>query len=243
MELIDKSVPVERTSPFGALFGVLYEPTATFTRLASRRSTWLPVAATCASMALMTLWYYLGFVDYAWLQEYNLNAIADQETRAMAKSADMGQQTMAIVSAIGVPVAMLASFAITALYLLIVGKFTNKEFSFGKGFSLAAWASVPVLLQLPLAAVQMLLAPDGRLPFEALNPTSLNQMLFHYEASHPMTGLLESISIPTVWSMLLMVIGYQVWAGVPRASAIRITLAPWVLIYGLWLAYAMSKTV
>jgi hypothetical protein len=148
---------------------------------------------------------------------------------------------MGVVSAIGAAVALIGSYAISGLYLMIVGKIKNQEFSFSKGFSLSAWASVPSLLLLPLGAIQMLLASHHQVPVEALNPTTLNQLLFQLETSHPFVSLLESLSIPLVWNLVLLVIGYQVWTGTPRGPAMRIVLIPYAAIYGIWLAYALSS--
>ncbi|WP_211520815.1 YIP1 family protein [Massilia sp. ST3] len=241
MELIDKSAPAT-TSPLGALFSVLYEPSATFSRLASRPMAWLPAITLCLTSSTVMLWYFLGFVDYPWLQERMLEAIADPEARAQGQSMAIGQQAMGMMSLVGAVFGTLMTFLIGGLYYLIVGKFTGREMSFGKGFALSAWASVPMILLLPLGAMQMLLASNGQMPYEALNPTTLNQMIFHYEASHPMAGVLESLSIPIVWSTVLSVIGYQAWTGASRASALRVVLVPTVLLYGAWLAYALSKT-
>jgi len=245
MEMIGKSAPAT-ASPFDALFGILVEPAATFARLAphsgARRGTWLPVVALLAASAIVLAWYFLGFVDYAWLQERMLDAVADPAEREQAAKMAMSQQAMGLVSVIGAVVAMLAGFALYGLYFLVVAKIRNQDFGFRHGFALSAWASVPSLLLLPLGAMQILLSTDGRLPYEALNPTSLNQLLFHFEETHPLAGLLESLSIPAIWSIALLVIGYRAWTGSSRGTALRIVLPPHVVVYGAWLAYALSKS-
>lgn len=244
MELTDQSAPAPApatASPSSALVSIFYEPSATFARLAARRATWLPVTVVAIASALLLLWYFLGFVDYAWFQDYMLASVSDPAEREQAAKMGMGQQTMGIVSAVGAVVGVVASYAIGALYLLIVAKVKNQDFGFRQGFSLIAWASMPNLLLLPLGALQMLLAADGQVPLEALNPTTLNQLLFHYDATHPFAGMLESLSIPVIWSTVLMVIGYRAWTGASRATAWSVMLFPYVVVYGIWLAYAMSR--
>lgn len=86
----------------------------------------------------------------------------------------------------------------------------------------------------------MMLASSRQMPFEPLNPTTLNQLLFHLDASHPMAGLLENLSLLVIWNLALLVIGYQQWTGAARNSALRIVLIPYGLIYGAWLAYALA---
>lgn len=241
MEMTGKTAPATASS-FDALFGILVEPAATFERLASQRATWLPVVTLLAASSIVLVWYFLGFVDYAWLQERMLAAVTDPAEREQAAKMSMSQQTMGIVSVVGAVVAILAGFTLYGLYFLIVARIRNQDFGFRQGFALGAWASVPSLLLLPLGAMQILLSGDGRLPYEALNPTSLNQLLFHLEESHPLAGLLESVSIPAIWSIALLVIGYRVWTGASRGGALCIVLLPHVLVYGAWLAYAASRT-
>ena len=240
MELIDKAVPAT-TSPFSALTGIFLEPAATFRRLAARPAAWLPVLAMCAANVALFLWYFLGFVDFAWFQEHMLAAVADPEMRERQAAVGMSQQTMAYMTAFGGVFSVLAAYAVTAIYLLIVGKFTNRELSFGKGFALSAWAAMPNVFMLVLGGMQMLLASSGQLGMEALNPTTLNQLFFHYDLGHPLAGILDAISILLVWNLALQVIGYQAWTGASRTGALAVVLTPTVIIFGGWLAYALSK--
>ena len=122
------------------------------------------------------------------------------------------------------------------------GNFINKEISFSGAFALSAWASVPSLLLLPLGAIQILLAANGQVGFSELNPLSLNQLFFQYEMSHPMAAVLDSLSFTSVLGIVLLVIGFEVWTKVSRATALMVVLPPYVLFYGAWLAYAMSQT-
>lgn len=239
MELIEKAAPSGSTG-LGAVFGLFYEPGATFARLDTRRSTWLPLLLILAANVALVCWYFLGFVDYAWFQEQMLAEVGDPAQREQGAMA-MSQQTMAGISAVGVGVALLASYAIGGVYFAIVGKVRNADFKFGKGFALSVWASVPLLLTFLLGAVQMLIASNGQLPFEALNPLTLNQLLFRFEATHPMAGLLESLSVILFWNLFLLVVGYQVWANVKRATAVKIVLLPYIVVYGIWFAFALSR--
>jgi hypothetical protein len=154
----------------------------------------------------------------------------------------LSRQTMAAFACGGSAFMLLLMYSLTGLYFAIVGKVRNNGVGFAKGFSLAAWAGVPYLLLFPLGAMQIMLASNNQISFESLNPVTLNQLVFHYEHTHPMAGFLESISIPMIWSICLLVIGYQVWAKAPRATALKVVLLPYVVIYGAWLAYALSKT-
>jgi hypothetical protein len=241
MELIDKAVPAN-ASPFSAVISIFYEPTATFNRLASRRAGWVPALLLALSMFTLTYWYFGHFVDFAWLQADMLASVTDPAMREKQAQADVPKAVMTYGSAFGAGVGMLVSFAIVSLYLLIVGKVRNIEFGFRKGFALAAWSSLPIVLMLPVGALQMALASSNQIPYESLFPLSLNQLLFHYERAHPMAALLEGLSVLFAWNLVLLVIGYQAWAGVKRATAAKTILIPYAVVYGIWFAYALSKT-
>ena len=240
MELIEKAAPSGSTG-LGAVVGLFYEPGATFARLDTRRSTWLPLLLILAANVALVCWYFLGFVDYAWFQEQMLAAVSDPAQREQQGAMAMSMQTMAGVTSFGLVFALLFSFAISGVYFAIVSKVCNIDFKFGRGFALAVWASVPLLLTLPLGAVQMMLGSAGQLPFEALNPLSLNQLVFQYGVTHPMSGILDSISVLLFWNLFLLIIGYQAWANVKRATAAKIVVLPYIVIYGIWFAFALSR--
>lgn len=240
MELAEKSSATSVT-PFNAIVRMFYEPSAVFAQLDTRRSTWLPLLLIMLSGITIATWYY-QFVDYAWLQEQFLSVIQDPALREKQRaSGGMSAGTLTGITVVGVIIAYLVAFALTALYLLIVSKVRNASFSFGQGFSLAVWSSVPMLILFPLGAMQMLLASSNQVAFESLNPLTLNQLVFHYDRLHPMAGFLEGVSLLMFWNIFLLVIGYQSWAKTSRATAVKVVVAPYVVIYGLWLAYAMSK--
>jgi hypothetical protein len=241
MELTDKAVPAH-ASPFSAVISMFYEPTATFDRLASRRAGWVPALLLVLSMFTVTYWYFGHFADFAWLQADMLASVTDPAMREQQAQANVPRGVMTYGSAVGAGVGMLASCAVIALYLLIVGKVRNVEFGFGKGFALAAWSALPYVLMLPLGALQMTLASSNQIPYESLFPLSLNQLLFHYERAHPLASLLEGLSLLFAWNLALLVIGYQAWAGVKRATAAKTILIPYAIVYGIWFAYALSKT-
>lgn len=238
MELTSNA-PIAGTSPSGALGTMFYEPTRTFQQLEARPTGWLPLLAVIASTCALMLWYY-SVVDFAWLIDQVLATIGSAAEREQAAS--MMSKNVMLMSSLG---SVLLGFpiisAILGAYLMIASKALSHGISFGKGFALAAWSSVPGLLLLPLGAMQILLASSGQLDFSALNPVSLNQLLFHYNVAHPLASLMDILSLTSFWGIFLLVVGFQVWAKVKRSTAILVVVIPHVAVYGLWLAYGMSK--
>ena len=224
----------------GAFATMLYEPTATFQRLQPRPKGWIPMLVLMATSCTLTLWYF-SIVDFTWLLDQMLAAMksaAEREQAAKMMSRTFMQGTSVVSSLVLLPLL----FTVVGVYLMIVSKALSHGLSFGKSFALAAWANVPGILLLPLGALQILLASSTQFGFSDLNPVSLNQLLFHYEMAHPLATLMDTLSLMSIWSIVLLVIGFETWARVKRSTAVLVVLIPNLLIYGAWFAYAMSKT-
>ncbi|MES2900960.1 MAG: YIP1 family protein [Pseudomonadota bacterium] len=238
MELT-KTADIPSNSPFAALTTMFYDPMKAFGMLSERRAVWLPLLLTMGLSAAL-MFYYYAVVDFEWLKERMLATVTDPAQRE--QSISMMTKSMVMISSIasavlGIPLMC----AITGVYFMIGGKMTSTDFGFGKGFALAAWSLVPMLITTVLGLMQVMLSSTGKLEFTELNPLTLNQLFFHIEMGKPWASLLESISLATVWQVILLIVGFQVWAKVPRATAMKVTLIPYVVIYGIWIAYSMMS--
>lgn len=237
MELT-KPADAPSVSPFNALITMFYEPARTFAGLENRKAGWLPTILVILGSMLATVWYF-NAVDFAWLQDQMLAAIAAPE-REQAKEF-MGKGVFMTFAVLGTLFSLPAILAVSALYFILVSKAMSKPVNFNTGFSVSAWAAWPMILTVPLGIIQILMSSNGQISFSDLNPLSLNQLIFHYEMSHPLATFCDSVSVMTFWNIFLLVIGYETWAKVSRATALKVVLIPYATIYGLWLAIAMSK--
>lgn len=238
MEL-SKPVDSSGESRMGALLSMFYEPTRAFTMLEPRRYTLFVTVLLIAATAGLLL-YYFSVVDFPWLAEQMFAAIKDAERRE--QSMKMMTKTMMMAGALGgAVIGMPIALAVMALYFSLIGKLINKELRFGTGFALSAWASVPSLLLLPLGAIQILLSSHGQINLSQLNPLSLNQLVFRYDMSHPMASLFDSLSVTSLWTAVLLVIGFKTWTRAATSTAVAVVAAPYVAIYAIWFAYALSK--
>ena len=235
---LTNNAPIASASPVSAFTSMFYEPTATFGRLEDKPKGWFPTLALMISTAALTLWYF-SIVDFAWLLDQMLAVMKPDEREQAAKF--MSRNMMQISSLVSSLLMLPLFFAMLGVYLMIVSKALSHGISFGKGFALAAWSSVPAILLFPLGAMQILMASSGQLSFSELNPVSLNQLVFHYDMTHPLSTLMDTLNLTTFWNIFLLVIGFQVWAKVKRSTAIMVVLVPFVLLYGGWFMYGMSK--
>lgn len=227
-------------SPFNALVTMFHSPSVAFAMLEQRRAAWLPLVLLTLCNAALLSWYF-SVVDFAWLQEKMFAAVPSAAEREQAMKF-MSKGTLQAMTVGGALITVPFVAALTGLYFAIVGKVRNSDFGFAKGFALSLWSSIPALLVPVLGGMQIILNPDGRLDFSQLNPVSLNQLFFHIEMNRPWASMLDSLGVMTIWSIVLMVIGYQVWAKVPRATAVKVVLVPYAVVYGIWtVVNLMSK--
>lgn len=239
MEMIN-TAGAQSTSPFSALSTMFYEPTRTFESLENKPSAWLPVVVMIAVSLAVMMWYF-SMVDIAWLSEQMFAKVKDVAQREKMVSMMSRQTQMMMVSGgivIGTPIIL----AILGVYFMIVGKVMSKQFSFGKGFALAAWSMlVPSLIGSVLVVIQILMSSNGQIAMQELNPLTLNQLVFHYEMGHPLAGVLDAFSVGNIWTMFLLATGLSVWAKVSKTAAWTAVLIPFVTITGIWLAIALMS--
>lgn len=241
MEMTNTAGTSTGTSPFGALFAMFYEPSKTFAALQPKRHAWLPLLLVMISSVIL-LSCYLNFVDIPWLADLLNSKVKDAAMREKAAA----MMTKGVLQGIffGSSMVMLPLMTVlVGVYFMLVAKFMGKEFSFGTGFALSAWSLLPSLLSLPLGIIQILMSSSNQLSPSELNPISINQLFFHYGMENKLTSPLDMLSLTTVLSIILMVVGFQAWANVSRATAVKVVVIPYFVIFASWIgiALAMSK--
>lgn len=229
-------------SAFGNLVAMFMEPSRAFAAVEKRSMVWLPLVFTALCTTTLLMWYFQT-VDFAWLIDRMTASMPDPAAREKVASF-MTKSTMQVSSIAGAFIVTPLVYVLMAVYFLLVAKIKKLEFGFTKWFSFVAWASVPGLLLLPLGAMQILMANNGQLGLDQLNPLTLNQLFFHLEIGQPWASLLDSINITSIWTAVLLVVGFQVWSKSSRSSSIMIVAIPYAVIYAVWSIISfMSKTV
>ena len=234
--------PKVQASAFETFISMFTEPSRAFATVEKRSMVWLPLLFTLLGTSVLLVWYFQS-VDFPWLLDRMTANIPDQAVREKAK-AFMTKSTMQVSSVSGAVIVTPLVYTLYAVYFLLVAKIKKLDFGFTKWFSFAAWSYLPGLLVLPLGAMQILMANNGQLGLDQLNPLTLNQLFFHIEMGHPWASLLESINITLIWSVVLMVLGFQVWSKLSRSTSVIVVMLPLGVIYGVWSVVSlMSKAV
>jgi hypothetical protein len=220
-------------------------PSAAFAELRERPRFLFPLIALVVATALVTGWYY-SVVDFEWLKDHlfsgnkRMQAMPEADrARAMGMmSKKMMLSSGVIATAIGLPMVL----AIQAAYCMLAGKITNVQKSFLHWFSLLSWSNIPVLAG--VVASMVLLATQSS-PVQ-INPSelqmlSLNELFFHLSPSEPGYSLFSALSLLSLWTWGLAIIGVQTWSNRSWAFSTIFVLLPFVVIYGIWAFFALQS--
>lgn len=209
------------------LADIFLQPGKVFADLREHPKFALPLLVIVVLSAALPLWYFLR-VDGAWYTEHMLLAAGREVSAAdieKTKAMMPGAHAMAYIGAASSAITITVIFALYALYLMLAGKVTGGAMTFKRGFSLATWSSMPMVLGslVALAGVAMM---SPQTPIESLMLTNVDPLLLHLPPESPWATLARSFSLLNFWS----------WT----QSAV-VALLPSVLIYGGMALFAMLK--
>jgi hypothetical protein len=222
------------------LIDILTAPSAVFARLKEKPTILFPWFLIVVSVASSQTGFFL-LVD----PDYLVDQLVEQ---ALASNPGVGEnqlrQNMSNVSptvfagssAIASVVILTVIMALNAVYLNFMSKFGHGQYSFKAWFSMLAWTGIPTLFVALAAWVSILSANNGLISLASLQPLSIDSLL----GLDSNKQLLQNLNLPQFWSMGLMVLGYRHWTGASTTKSAVITLAPFILIYGIWAAVSLT---
>lgn len=229
-----------------ALFiGILTAPSSVFPILKEQPRIVFPLLLLIIASAIMLTCFYMT-VDYAWMVDQMVaaqgNDLTETEREQMRSSMNaLPQSVMAGISVVSVAIGIPAVLAAMSAYLLLMNKLMDRQsLAFPNWLSLVCWTSMPGLFASLASLVNVLLAHNGQLGMESLNPITFNSLLFHLEPGDALFGPLNSLDPTYIWSTVLLVMGYSHWTGRSLGQSALVVLAPIVIIYASWIGFALS---
>jgi hypothetical protein len=205
----------------GALMTAPYDA---FTRLRERPRFWFPLLLVVASTGALVFWYY-STVDIEWLKDaMNLQGPRAMVTRSM----------MLWSSVVAVVIVVPVLYLVQALLLLLTARVTRVPVGFKYWFSMVSWSSLPALLGIVTAAIFLILSDTPQISPGVLQPLSINELLLHRPLGSPGQALLDTLSIPTLLSWVLRIIGVRSWTQRSWLFSATFVLLPTTVIYGIW---------
>src|SRR5690606_30499750 len=220
------------TGSVSTLVNILTAPREAFAALAVRPTVLLPILALMLINAAVVGWYY-SEVDTVWLLQTTLED-AGQEVPAEltdAQGAGAMGRIIGIVSALGAALQILVVLLLASGYLSLVSLFGNDGVTFKRWLSLAAWSSMPTLLGMISALVNVAVNDAAHMRATELNMLSFANLLgIDAAGDGGVSALLLNMDVTVIWALTLMTFGYALWTQRSAAVSLAIIAGPLVIV-------------
>ncbi|HVY64755.1 MAG TPA: YIP1 family protein [Gammaproteobacteria bacterium] len=222
------------SSSLTLLTNVITAPAQAFATLKERPTVWLPLLIVLVLYCLVSYVYTVS-VDLPWLVDQQLqqtpnltNAQREQAVQAVTR---VPAAVYGALGAGGAAVVIAIVLALSALYYTVVSFATGDGVKYRQWFALAAWCAVPIVFGV-LASLVHVLAADARfMRQEELNPFSFGNLLgVDFANVTRFQRFLLSLDVTAVWSLVLSIVGYQVFTKRSLALSAAIVLGPLAVI-------------
>jgi hypothetical protein len=197
-------------SPIGRIFGAFFSPKATFEDIV-RKPSWL--------LPILLLTVISVVVSFAFSQRVNWREFMSQQIekspRASQLSSEQKEQqinggakfTPIVINALGVVAPLLGTLIVGLIlwgaYSLLGGISTN----FSTAMAIAAHAFLTGLVSSPLLLLIIYLKPPEQIDVE--NPVATNlAAILPEDSTKWLVALCKSLDIFTIWTMILLAIGF-----------------------------------
>ncbi|HSK79614.1 MAG TPA: YIP1 family protein [Thermoanaerobaculia bacterium] len=227
-------------SSFGRLIGVLVSPGKTFRSIAER-PTWLVPFLVLMALSLGVGGLLMSRVDPGEMVRYQLEKFGDrippeQVEKAVEDAESTTPARRLLQTAIGLPVAALLYAALAGVFLVIF-KVLGSQMTFKQSLSTYLYGLVPIgvvstLINLPLMLVRESITPEEAMGGGVL--VASPAILASEETSAVIRSLLGSLNFFTLWTLVLLAIGYRIVARVSIAVSAG-------TVFTLWLLYVAGK--
>ncbi|MGH8293031.1 MAG: YIP1 family protein [Gammaproteobacteria bacterium] len=200
------------------------------------RWAWYPLIIMILAGIAFTVWYF-STVDMGWLANQTVATMSGKYSSDQLDTIRQGftRGRFLTFGIVGTSLAVVIILLLQALYFFFVAKISGYEpQTYGKWLSFSIWTSFPNVVATIAAAVAYGFA-NAQTSYYAVDVTSLNTLLFRLPLSHPLAGVAGSVHLTTFWCLALMIVGLSLWSKKSLGKSSLIVLAPWVLIYAVWI--------
>ena len=230
--------PRAAISPLGRIFGVLFSPKRTLEDIARKPSWILPVIlmTVFSIVAVTALNQRMNWHEYVSQKMEKDPRAAQLAADQKEKQADISAKiTVYIVYAAGVFTPILSAVILGAIMMAAYNLLGGAGASFSQSMAIAAHAGLVGLVSTPVFLLVLFLRPAGTLDPE--NPVVTNVAAFLPEESAKwLLALCKSLDIFTIWTLILIAIGFA--AVNPRKLK---GSKPYVVAFSVWGAFVVVK--
>jgi hypothetical protein len=230
-----------RPSPFSRLVGVLFNPVETLASIARQPDILVPL------VLFMVLTVFGGIavakrVDFGTSMREQFEKSGRLTPEQVDKQVKMSV-TVAKVFAYASPILAVMVFAIVASIMMLAYRLMGGEGEFKHYFSVTLYAWVPQMIKSVLTTI-LLFAKAQTVSAEQLETVvrSSPAFLVDVHTQRVLFTFLSSLDIFTIWSAILMIIGFAFAAKMSKGKSAAIFITVWIFWTGLKLVPAALQS-
>jgi hypothetical protein len=220
------------TSVWQTLIDTLTSPREAFNSIAASPRALFPLLLVLAS-ALAATAYYFSVLDISWWIDDTLreaDITGDELEAAREAMGQMGRGMVFTMGALATVFFTALMILIQSVYISLAGAIMGSDYKFKHWFALVSWSSAPYMIGSLAMIVNVSLHPNGQLSSYSLDPTNLAALGLSIDAYEP---IMRAITLPMLWSLALVVVGFAQWQSVSVAKSAAIMLAPYLIVLAI----------
>jgi hypothetical protein len=228
------SQPAEpKPNPFARITGVLFSPNETFASIA-RRPDWVVPLLLILVVGYATTFFFLPRLDWDAVSAVQAEQMKAKNPQMSQEDIDrVSRMSQAIGKVIGWIAPILAAiwYAIVAGVLLLAFRLFGGEGTFKQAFSATLYGWVPLVIY-GIVATVVAVARGGKIdPTQIATLVKSNPAFLLDMKAHPaLFSLLSAFDVFTIWTVVLLIIGFAALSRVSKARAATIIVSLWLVI-------------
>lgn len=222
--------PPEKTSVWEDFVDIFFSPAQVFRRRRVNGNFWIPLLVVTIISGIGA-YANRGIMQPIVDAEFQRQAAATMQANPqitpeiMERSRAVAQTMATIGPVIGVPILIVVS----AFFAWLLAKFFDASVTWGAALVVAAYATVPRILQVILVSVQGLLMDPSQMTSRFAIELSPARFFPTDSISPLVSTLLERFELFTLWGIVLITIGIVVCGNLSKKKAWLFALVFWIL--------------
>jgi len=208
-------------------------PPQAFTELKGRPVFALPMWLILLGTVAVAAWYY-SKVDITWFTDQMVAASKIPAAQQQQMAARITRSVLLWSAVIVAPTLLFVIVSIGSLYFKLAGSLTNVRYSFKHWFAFNWWAASPQIIASIASLLILALSSTTQIFPGALQPLSLNELVFHRAMGAPGYNLLSALGLVQIATAWLTYVGVRAWSGRSALFSLVFALVPFVLVYSVW---------
>lgn len=224
------------------LINIIAAPRQAYEQLRGKPTIGFPVLFVLLVISATTFMFF-HLADPDLLIDDLLNQAGDdlsdaEQAEAKANMQNMPEGMLKWISTAGGSFGVLFMLLVHALYFYITSMFNGTKIGYKPWLSFVAWSNIPALFA-SIAGLATLLMSSGHISLMELNPFTLTNLFGLNSDNKALTNTLNNLDLTRLWSLGLMVFGYQLWTQKSWLHSGLIVLLPIAIIFGTTYALAV----